>query len=71
MVVFEKPGPVVGNQAVLVAELRGLKVSVCELHLPQANLVLTFPEFKNAKTGTAVAKVDPDTPPMPVLIALK
>lgn len=71
MVVFEKPGPVVGKQAALVAEVRGLKVTVRELHLPQANLVLTFPEFKNAKTETAIAKIDPDTPPVPVLIALK
>jgi hypothetical protein len=71
MVVLETPGAVVGKQAALVAEVRGLQVSVRELHLPKANLVLKFPELKNAKTGTAVAKVDPDTPPVPVLIALK
>lgn len=62
MVVFEKPGPFVGKLAAFVAEVRGLKVTVRELHLPQANLVLTFPEFKNAKTETAIAKIDPDTP---------
>ena len=65
---FALPGQQVGNQAILVAENNGATFAIRALHLPKANVVLTFPASKPrecalAKTQELVA--------VPIQLALK
>lgn len=50
VLVMRRPGPDVGKSSMLVTESRGDIHFIRALHLPYANLVLTFPEPKAYRT---------------------
>ena len=68
---FNPPGPEVGTTAMLVAEYCGSTFNIRALHLPKANLVLTFFDFKKERTKTKVAGARELMPTVPIQIALK
>ena len=68
---FNPPGPEVGTTAMLVAEYSGSTFDIRALHLPKANMVLTFFDFKNERTKTKVAEAHEFMPTVPIQIALK
>ena len=62
-------GPRVGERNMLVAECSGRKYSIRALHLPTADLILTFPTPKTERTVIAEA---PETiQSVPILVAAK
>ncbi len=63
------PGPHVGERSMLVAMRSGAKYTIRALHLPNANLILTFPGPKAEETLIAGAPELIQT--LPILIAAK
>ena len=63
-------GPEIGTIAMLVAEYSGSTFNIRALHLPKANMVLTFFDFKNERTKTKVAEAHELMPTVPIQIAL-
>ena len=69
IVVVSRPGDRVAETAMLVVVCRGQACSIRALHLPSADLVLTFPESK-AEQGL-VAKAPETRRSVPIQVAAK
>jgi hypothetical protein len=63
------PGPHVGERSMLVAVRSGAKYSIRALHLPNADLILTFPAPKGEQT--LIAGAPELLQSVPILIAAK
>lgn len=69
IVAVKRPGSAVGERSMLVAQSRGEIHSVRALHLPLADLVLTFPESKAERE--LVARGPETMQSVPLLLAAK
>jgi len=69
IVVVSRPGDRVAERAMLVVVCRGQACSIRALHLPSADLVLTFPESREKRE--LVAKAPETRQSVPIQVAAK